>query len=216
MKPPVAAAPVPLPRSAGWPALLLVVLLAAWRVGVGWLTLRGEASTLPGWLPGFTPMAALAFSGGFLLRHRLGTLVPLGAVLASDFALTALYHQALGAGELVVRYGCVLALAWLGGTARAGRIGAVGLVSGSLVGAVGFYVATNTACWLGAPAYPQNFAGWVQALTVGTPGYPPTWVFLRNSLVSDGLVSMLLAAVCLPWTHPARAGQTPAPRAMTS
>ena len=198
------------PRSTGWPALLLVVLLAAWRVGVGWLTVRGETSGLPTWLPGFTPMAALAFGGGFLLRRPLGWIAPLGAVLASDLALTALYEQTLGAGEIATRYGCLLALAWLGGTARARRRE---LVFGSLAGAVLFYVVTNTACWFGGAAYPQNFAGWVQALTTGTPGFPPTWVFLRNSLVSDGLVSMLLAAVCLPWAHPVRAGQTPAARA---
>ncbi len=31
----------------------------------------------------------------------------------------------------------------------------------------------------------KNVAGFIQALTVGLPGYAPTWVFFRNSLVSD-------------------------------
>ena len=38
-------------------------------------------------------------------------------------------------------------------------------------------------------------SGWVQALTTGLPGFPPTWVFLRNSLVSDlGFALVLLLA----------------------
>ncbi len=189
----------------------LLVLLGAWRVWLGWLTAHGGAATLPTWLPGFTPMAALAFAGGFLLPRRLGIVAALGVVLGSDLALTVIYGQALGAGELTARYGCLLALAVLGTAGRRRGLGASGLVAGSLTGAVLFYVVTNTACWLGGAAYPQNLAGWVQALTVGTAGFPPTWVFFRNSLVSDLLVSMLLAATCLPRTRPVRAGQTWAP-----
>ena len=114
---------------------------------------------------------------------------------------------------MLARYGWLLALARLGGTLRERRFGASALVASSLAGSVLFYVVTNTASWLGAAEYPQTFAGWVQALTVGTPGFPPSWVFFRNSLVSDLLVSMLLAATCLPWRQPAQVEGTLAPPA---
>jgi len=55
------------------------------------------------------------------------------------------------------------------------------LLAGGLVGAFLFYLITNTASWLYNPEYPKTFAGWLQALTFGTQGNPPTWTFFRNT-----------------------------------
>jgi hypothetical protein len=44
------------------------------------------------------------------------------------------------------------------------------------------------------PGYAPTFSGWVQALTVGLPGYAPTWMFFRNSLLSDFLFTGLFVA----------------------
>ncbi len=33
----------------------------------------------------------------------------------------------------------------------------------------------------------------MQAITIGLPGYPPTWQFFRNSLLSGGLFTALFA-----------------------
>ena len=46
---------------------------------------------------------------------------------------------------------------------------------------------TNAFSWFTDPGYAKNFAGLIQALTVGLPQYSatPTWMFFRNSLVSD-------------------------------
>ena len=46
-------------------------------------------------------------------------------------------------------------------------------------------VVTNTASWLTTPGYAKTLLGWWQALSVGLPGYPPTWLFFRNAMVSD-------------------------------
>ena len=40
---------------------------------------------------------------------------------------------------------------------------------------------------------PKTFLGWIQALTVGTPGWPHTWEFFRNTLLSGGLFTGLFA-----------------------
>jgi hypothetical protein len=46
---------------------------------------------------------------------------------------------------------------------------------------------------LGDVAYARTAAGWWQAMTVGLPGFPPTLLFFRNSLVSDLLFTGLFA-----------------------
>jgi hypothetical protein len=68
------------------------------------------------------------------------------------------------------------------------------LLSGGLLGALLFYFITNTASWLSDPGYPKTLAGWIQALTTGLPGYPPTVAFFRNTLLSGGLFTGLFAA----------------------
>lgn len=54
-----------------------------------------------------------------------------------------------------------------------------------------FYLVTNTFAWLTMPAYAKTLAGWIQALTVGLPGFPQTWEFFRNTLSSGGLFTGL-------------------------
>ena len=56
-----------------------------------------------------------------------------------------------------------------------------------------FYVVSNTGSWLYEPGYAKTFAGWLQALTIGLPGFPPTWLFLRNTLLGDLFFTLLFA-----------------------
>src|SRR6266446_2108669 len=67
------------------------------------------------------------------------------------------------------------------------------LVGGGLLGAVLFYLITNSLSWWQDPGYGKTIAGWLQALTTGLPGYPPTWTFFGNSLLSGGLFTGLFA-----------------------
>jgi hypothetical protein len=39
--------------------------------------------------------------------------------------------------------------------------------------------------------YTRDLTGWLLALTKGTGGFPPTWMFLRNTLLSGGLFTGL-------------------------
>ncbi len=57
---------------------------------------------------------------------------------------------------------------------------------------------TNAFAWLTDPGYAKNFAGLIQALTVGLPQYSatPSWMFFRNSLLGD-LLFTLLFVVCM-------------------
>jgi hypothetical protein len=56
--------------------------------------------------------------------------------------------------------------------------------------------------WLSDPGYVKNFAGLIQALTVGLPQYSatPTWMFFRNSVVSDLLFTGLFV-LCMSFVR---------------
>ena len=53
--------------------------------------------------------------------------------------------------------------------------------------------------------YPCDLQGLWMSLTMGVPGFPPTWTFSRNSLIADVIFASLLLAV---WVA-ARAGESP-------
>jgi len=69
----------------------------------------------------------------------------------------------------------------------------LGLLAGGIMGAILFYLITNTASWLANPEYTKDLAGWLIALTKGTGGYPTTLEFFRNTLMSGGLFTGLFA-----------------------
>ena len=69
------------------------------------------------------------------------------------------------------------------------------LFGGGIFGAILFYLITNTASWFvnpfRNPEYTKTFLGWLRALTIGTAGWPETWQFFRNTLMSGGLFTGL-------------------------
>jgi hypothetical protein len=79
--------------------------------------------------------------------------------------------------HLAINYGAYAVLIWLGRRFRA-RDNFMSLLGGGILGAILFYVITNTAAWLcnpfHNPEYTRNLAGWVITLTKGTAGYPQT------------------------------------------
>ena len=83
--------------------------------------------------------------------------------------------------------------------------GFAAVLGASLVSSLMFYAVTNTVSFLGSAYYPQTFAGWVQALTVGVPGFPPTWVFFRNSVAGDLVFCALFVSLVRAWTAGVRA-----------
>jgi hypothetical protein len=79
-----------------------------------------------------------------------------------------------------------------------------------LGGGVVFYLVTNTASWFANTAYPRGLGGLWMSLTTGLPGFPPTWMFFRNSLVSDFLFAGILLTV---WALAVRSRETSLQRA---
>ncbi len=165
-------------------------------------------SRIPGLLPlNFSVAYAFAFCAGVYFRGALAWWLPLGVMLATDIGLNFFYQYAhpdydvwsgANLANLAFNYAAYAVLIWLGrGFAKKRNI--FQLVSGGLLGAILFYLITNTASWLfnpfHNPEYTKNLAGWIIALTKGTGGYPSTWEFFRNTFLSGGIFTALFAAV---------------------
>jgi hypothetical protein len=146
----------------------------------------------------FSAAYALAFCAGVYLPGRMAWWLPLSVMFCTDTALNLFYYHAPVFDKrvlttMLVNYAAYAGIIGLGHWFR-GRKSWLVLLSGGLLGALLFYFITNTASWLSDPGYPKTLAGWIQALTTGLPGYPPTVAFFRNTLLSGGLFTGLFAA----------------------
>jgi hypothetical protein len=173
------------------------------------LMLAFAATRWPGLLPlNFSAAYALVFCAGVYLPRRLAWWLPLATMLVTDLVLNLYYRFALGIDAFkamqLVNYAVYAAIIWLGTrfNPRATSRSAKGelksyakLLGGGVLGAILFYLVTNTASWFfnpfGNPEYTRNFIGWLTALTKGTAGYLETWEFFRNTLLSGGLFTGL-------------------------
>src|SRR5438046_1414659 len=143
---------------------------------------------LPNMLPlNFSAAYALAFCAGVYLPRRAAWWLPVSIMLVTDILLNVFYYRVAAVGwYMVANYLSYAAIIWLGQKFSA-RASWLKLVGGGLLGAILFYLVTNTISWLQNPVYPKTLTGWIQALTTGQPGFPPTWMFFGNSLWSSGL-----------------------------
>ena len=159
------------------------------------LLLAGFALTRwPGLMPlNFSAAYALVFCAGAFPR-RLPWWLALAVLLATDIGLNVFYYDtSIFSDYQAVNY-LAYGLIFLLGRQFTNRASWCKLVGGGLLGAIVFYVVTNTAAWLENPEYAKTIAGWIQSLTVGTSGWPATWTFFRNTLLSGGLFTGLVAA----------------------
>lgn len=174
-------------------AFVLLFVVVAYRIISGF---AGSADF--GWLHNFAPLAAVALCGAAYLPRRFAVVLPLAMLFLSDVVLNAFhYHQPLLTMEIVPRYVALALIAGLGLALR-DRTRPGPLLTASFVGSLIFYVLTNTGSWLYEPGYAKTFAGWLQAMTSGLPGFPPTWIFYRNTLLGDLLFTALFVG-CMHW-----------------
>jgi len=175
------------------PAIVLMVVAVAYRITTGLLIVHAGAT----WLANFVPFAALALCGAAYFPNKLKFALPLGALFVSDLFLNYSYGASLIDPHTASRY-FALALVGLLGFVLRHHASLKTLLPASLVGSTTFYLITNVFAWLSDPGYAKTPAALVQALTVGLPQYSatPAWMFFRNSVVSD-FVLTLLFVVCM-------------------
>jgi len=140
--------------------------------------------------PNFSAFYGLAFCAGAFFPRTVKWWLPLGTLVVTDIGLD-FYYGTVSAMQLInyVAYALIILL----GTRFSKRSRFLALLAGGIVGAILFYLITNTASWLADPAYTKDLAGWIIALTKGSPGYPTTLEFFRNTLMSGGLFTGLFA-----------------------
>lgn len=158
-------------------------------------------SRWPGLFPiNFSAFYGLAFCAGAFFPGGMKWWVPMGTLLGTDLALNIYYYFATGINAFqpfqLLNYAAFAGII-LFGTRFNPRTPFVWLLSGGIVGAIFFYLITNTAAWLfnpfQNPEYTKDLAGWLIALTKGTSGHPTTLEFFRNTLMSGGLFTGIFA-----------------------
>ena len=158
------------------------------------LTLIFAVSRWPGMLPqNFSAAHALLFCAAFWLPGWMGWGLPLATIIVTDILLNVFAYDVTVLDPRLVTNWMILALfvvlaKWLARRRSYGRV-----FLGTLFGALLFYLVSNSVSWMVNPAYAKTIAGWVQALTVGLPGFPPTWVFGLKTLLGTGLFTGLFA-----------------------
>lgn len=163
------------------PAFLLVLIAVAYRLMTGLLIHSGST-----WLSNFAPLAALALCSAAYFPARFKFTLPLVALFVSDAILNYYYAAPLLSPLIACRYLTLIVIGLIG-LALQDRASLKVMLPASILGSTIFYVITCAFAWLSDPGYTRNFAGLVQSLTVGLTTYSatPSWMFFRNSLVSD-------------------------------
>jgi hypothetical protein len=167
-------------KNLGWPLLLVLVFaLSRW----------------PGVLPdNFSAAYALVFCAGLYLPGVMGWIIPLAVMAVTDLVISKVFYPQYftwtsflaNQAPNYIAYAGLIALGRSVGRKRPWWL----LLCGGMVGAMLFYLVTNTASWLFL-GYAKTWAGWIQALTSGLPGHAQTWEFFRNTLSSGGLFTGL-------------------------
>lgn len=143
----------------------------------------------------FSATYALCFCAGLCLPRRLAWTVPLAVVVATDLLLTFCYYHPKDctlltfARDQAGNYVAYAVLIWLGCALGAKKRSFATLWSGGILGAILFYLISNTGAWLG-PWYGKTLAESI-GLTTGQPGYPSTWEFFRGTFLSGGIFTGL-------------------------
>ena len=195
--------------------------LSKWLPGI--FLLVAALSRWPGLMPpNFSAVYALIFCSASLFPSKWGWKVSFGFLVVSDLALNAWYQWGLGiqvfsgpgflylAGNYVA-FGAVYLL----GRMFRGDRSLSRLVGGGVLGAILFYLVTNSLSWFlnpfHNPEYTRTLAGWIQALTKGAGDWPGTWQFFKNSLLSSALFTALFGwgGLYASAESPAEKGEVP-------
>jgi hypothetical protein len=159
--------------------LILIFAVTFYRVCYAW------AGSPDAWA-NFSPLAAILLCSAAYLPRKFILLAGLGPLIVADLLLNAHYRQPLIDTGMLSRYFCFGLILLLGYAIRQQHSHKVfSLFGATIAGSCLFYLITNTATWAATSDYSKTLTGWWQALTVGEPGFPPTLLFFRNTIVSD-------------------------------
>lgn len=140
--------------------------------------------------PNFAPIAAMAlFAGVYMKDRKLAFLLPVVAMLVSDFGLQLMYWTGFRSFEgfhsgMVWVYGA-LALITVIGYLMKGRVNVGKLTMGGLAGSILFFAITNFGVWATGALYPATMDGLVASYVAAIP-------FFHYTLLGDAFYIVAL------------------------
>ena len=132
-----------------------------------------------------TPLGAMfLFSGATFRNKRDSLLVPLAALMISDYAVIHFLWGGRYAWFTPYTWAGFLLVGLIGWTLRR-KLSVTGVLGASLAGSVTFFLVSNFGVWMGWTLYPPSFSGLVECYVAALP-------FFRNAVIGDLLYAGLL------------------------
>lgn len=121
-------------------------------------------------IPNFSPITASALFGGVYLSKKLALIIPLVAMIISDYLL---YPEYMFHSTTPFVWGSFL-ISGLIGIWLKKRKKPFYILGGSLLASLQFFLITNFGVWATTNMYPHNLAGLIQSYIMGIPFYKGT------------------------------------------
>jgi len=154
----------------------------------------------PEWF-NFSPVLSLFLISGAMLKGVWSWIAPIIAVFVTDLVLNPSYGVSFFEPFMLATSFSYLLVFLLGKfLVKAKTLGI--LIGGGIVGALTFHIVTCSFAWWGNPAYAKSLIGLFQAITVGQPGFPPAYLFLKNTLISSIIFTTAIGWVALRIQEP--------------
>ena len=166
---------------------------------VGLILIIGFSRHLPLSYPewfNFSPALSIFLISGAMMRGAWSWVAPVCAVCVTDLMINPSYGVDSLEPFMIANYSAYL-LVFLLGKSLFKTKNLLHLVGGGIAGALVFYAITTAFVWWSNPAYAKTLNGLIQALTVGQPGFPPAYLFLKNTLISSNLFTFTIGWVAL-------------------
>ena len=126
----------------------------------------------------FTPLGAMFLFSGATFRSRWeALLVPLGALMLSDYAVVQFLYHGQFQWFSPFTWAAFLLIGLIGFTLR-DKLTFARVAGASLAGAVSFFVVTNFTVWVRGTMYPHTLGGLATCYVAALP-------FFRNTLFGD-------------------------------
>jgi len=131
-----------------------------------------------------------------MLRGAWSWIAPICAVFVTDLLLNPSYGVSfLEPFMLATSFSYLLVFLLGKSLVKTKSLGL--LVGGGIAGALVFHVITCSFAWWSNPAYAKSLNGLIQAITIGQPGFPPAYLFLRNTMASSILFTSVIGWIAL-------------------
>ena len=140
----------------------------------------------------FSPTLAIFLVTGAFLRNKYAFFVPIFGVILTDLMLNPNYGENLLESFMLVNIASYFLIFFFG--KKLGNQYSISKILGAgIASAITFHIITCSFSWIANPAYMKSFYGWIQCLFIGEAGYAPSYLFLRNSVLSTSIFSILFA-----------------------